>query len=234
MNDILSKTVIFKVYHNTKLLDEYPFEKDGIRFFVNTQNNEYGPYLNEYCALEKVKSLPEEIKYVGLEHYRRTFEEITPKSLSTLEEYLFKPQSCLVENFYFSINDENYCEKICGKQLYKIVSKFFSNGKFQKEAKLLDKNRLLISKEMFIMKREDVLSMTEFIDEVITYIFKELGIRFPKDIEKVAKRLYPKKKDHYYGNRNRCFGYLIEVLIDIWIRANLSPITFDLLKDGRN
>lgn len=58
MNDILSKTVIFKVYHDTKLLDEYPFEKDGIRLFVNTQNNEWGPYLNEYCALENANLSP--------------------------------------------------------------------------------------------------------------------------------------------------------------------------------
>lgn len=210
----MNKINLYRVYHNESLLEKLPLQDNEIMY--NTANNEYGPYLNEICCLLDDK-LDLNCEYIGLEHYRRIFYDFDETILDTITD-----NKCITyETVYRSDFDYPYLKLIHYDLFHKQLVELFNTFDNKDYIKFLNKD-LTVRRSMFIMKTNKFIELQNFIKICLDYLFKENNINVPSDIDNLPINNYLNKYGNYTFHKHRCFAFIGEFLVNIWILANMD------------
>jgi hypothetical protein len=216
----MEKLVIYRVFHDEKLLRRYPLPFDSIRKFYNTKYNPWGKYFNEFCVWFD-ESINIDSEFVGLEHYRRSFKKI---SKDNKNDYLnnLPNDGCYVYQRFYDKSNYPYLMRIGLEKFHNQICEFLKDNNYLKELEIA-KTGIDIGNSMFIMKNEYFQSLRKFLIEIKDHILKVNNIVSPEDALNESKNI---PKDICWGQPHRFMGYILEYMTDVWIRANLNNILF--------
>lgn len=207
---------LYRIYHNESLLEKYPLQDKEI--YYDTSKNSYNKYLNEFCCILD-DNLELDCEYIGFEHYRRIFTRNINEDLELIVNNIDDISCITYECAYSKDYYDPYLNYIGYNLFYEQLKKYFDTFNNKRYKELLDR-RLLIRRSMFIMKTSKYIELRNFIKECLDYLYKANNINKPEDIDNLnIKNIWFGK---YLFNKQRCFAYVGEFLINLWIIANLT------------
>lgn len=210
----MNSLTIYKVYHNQIVEDLYPFENDGIRIKYNTEKNPQGIYINEFCVWLDDTINPT-TDFVGIEHYRRVFQDITPE---TKDSYLNKipEDGCIIFERYYDIDQTCYLDCIGLSKYKNQLSQYFLQNNLLQENELLCNTKLHIWRGMFIMMLEQFQQFRQFIKDIVNFLLTENNLNTKEDFDREASTIIGA-----FGQPHRFMAYILENIVDIWLRIHL-------------
>lgn len=188
------------------------YQRDDEGENISSKNPNYNELTAVYWAWKNLK----DVDAIGLVHYRRLFFDTKPYSLNNvlskpkIEKLLSKYDVILPKkrNYYIETNYSHYIHAHHQEPLDKtreIIVQYYPNY-LSNYDKVMHRTQAHMF-NMFIMKREAFDSYCQFVFSVLKRLEDKIDI------------------SDYSVQEARVFGYISELLMDVWLETNNYPAT---------
>lgn len=188
------------------------YQRDDEGENISSKNPNYNELTAVYWAWKNLK----DVDAIGLVHYRRLFFDTKPYSLNNvlskpkIEKLLSKYDVILPKkrNYYIESNYSHYIHAHHKEPLDKtreIIVQYYPNY-LSNYDKVMHRTQAHMF-NMFIMKREAFDSYCQFVFSVLKRLEDKIDI------------------SDYSVQEARVFGYISELLMDVWLETNNYPAT---------
>lgn len=191
---------------------EIEYQRDDEGENISSKNPNYNELTAVYWAWKNLK----DVDAIGLVHYRRLFFDAKPYSLSNvlsikkIEELLTQYDVILPKkrNYYIETNYSHYIHAHHKEPLDKtreIIVQYYPDYLFNYD-KVMHRTKAHMF-NMFIMKRDAFESYCAFVFGVLSKLENKIDV------------------SNYSVQEARVYGYISELLMDVWLETNLYKYT---------